>query len=261
MWHRAVWFTVMPWCVTAWKCGWPQWDADCANQKVELGSFSVTTVVGRRFSIKQMGNAVFSPQHRMWCEASLTHNPPGSDGRGKGCHWSCSVLDGTERRPRWCWRRQRAPACLPGPRWVRPACVCVAHIQSGSSLGSPHLRDRDHRCDVNQRLAGLTDTLHLLCIYQYWKTLLNDGWIPWRMTCIELLSYIHCRYFLNFPNVLFKHCIVNETHRVWEDVDEWKGSAGRGTEVEPSSVSNLLASQRCFCTGTRRILQKGHDTE
>lgn len=45
------------------------------------------------------------------------------------------------------------------------------------------------------------------------------------------------------------------THHVSADVDECKGLAGQDNEVEPSSASNRLVSQRCFCTGTKHILQ------
>lgn len=68
-------------------------------------------------------------------------------------------------------------------------------------------------------------------------------------------DHVYCRFSLKSVNVLVQHSIVNTTHHVWWDVDEWTGWADPGTEVELSLVSNLLVSQKCFCTDTKHILQ------
>lgn len=164
-----------------------------------------------------MGNAIFSSE-RVWCEASLTQNPPGSDGRGKGCHWSCSVLDGTERRPHGCWWRQRAPACLPGPRWVRPACVCGAHIQSGSSLGSPHLRNRDHKCEL--MCTNIHSLTHLRSV-QWMK--ISLGFMSWltlqKMWMVEFLGE-WLNYWATLRLTVFEKMWMSERARLAE-VPRW----------------------------------------
>lgn len=152
-----------------------------------------------------------------------------------GCHWSCSALDGTGRPPRACRRQPRDPACLLGPRWVRPACVGGAHTRSASSLGSPRLRDRGHKW-------GVCDGWMQVCV-DFGKESIHDwkSLRTWRQDVILV--------------GLSNHCVLDYTHHVWGDVDECKGLAGRGNEVEPSLALNRLVSQRCFCTGTKHILQ------
>lgn len=84
---------------------------------------------------------------------------PDFGGRDKGCHWTCNGLDGTKRWPHGCSRRLRVPACLPGLQWERPAYVFGAHTLSGSNLGSPHLRSRDHTWGEELQLALLVSAV------------------------------------------------------------------------------------------------------
>lgn len=162
--------------------------------------------------------------------------------------------------------------------------VCVDH-RGSSSLSKTHLvlmiwvRDvighvaRRMRQDDHHVIAGGGRGTQPVCLgLDEWGQLvsaelilrLGQAWghLTWgtEVTNEELGSLMYSWLKSLWLQVVFlvglsKHSVMDSTHRVWGDADECKGLAGQGNEVGPSSASNRLVSQRCFCTGTEHILQ------